>query len=187
MKKYSVVLVVVLLFVASVGSAFAANDLREGAGAISVGMGDSIFSNNVMPGMTTYINNVADINGRYLVQRDVALYGGVGFQSDGSDANAGYFSIKAGARKYLKVDDLAPFIEGQLGFATVSVQGEHTLSVVDLAALFGAEYFLGKQFSLEGAVGFGVGQAKQTTGAKDGATDNYFGTRTVGVHANFYF
>jgi len=50
--------------------------------------------------------------------------------------------------------------------------------------MFGAEFFIGKQFSLEGAVGVGLGQASDDLSNAD---DTYFGTRTLGVRANFYF
>jgi hypothetical protein len=50
--------------------------------------------------------------------------------------------------------------------------------------MFGAEYFIGKQFSLEGSVGLGFGQSRDRLTDAD---DTYFGTRTVGVRANFYF
>jgi hypothetical protein len=119
------------------------------------------------------------------VSKDLAVYGGFGLQIDSGDADGTYLSLTAGVRKYLRVDDFAPFVAGQFSF--ISVDRDEPLpaadlDVIDFAALFGAEYFVGKQFSLEGAIGFGFGQA--SSGNVD---DTYFGTRTVGVHANFYF
>ncbi len=173
----------VVLCLGVVGNAFGASNKTQGTMGISVGMGDSVFSHKAIPGAPgTMINDVVDINGRYFVQRDVAVTGGIGLQSDSGDASGTYFSLNAGARKYLNNEDLAPFVGGQFTYASVSAKNQSSLSVFDIAALFGAEYSFSRQFSLEGAVGFGLGQAKA-----GGVTDNYFGTRTVGVHANFYF
>ncbi len=163
-------------------SAFAANSLQQGAKGISVGMGDSVFSNNVIPGGGV-INNVVNVSGRYFVAGDMAITGGFGLQLDGGDADATYFSISAGFRKYLKVDDFAPFVNGKFTYANVEDDNTNTdVEVIDLEASIGAEYFLNKQFSLEGAIGVGLGEIDN-----DGDDDTYFGTRTVGVRANFYF
>jgi hypothetical protein len=58
------------------------------------------------------------------------------------------------------------------------------LNAIDLSAMFGAEYFVGAQFSLEGSVGIGFGQVSNDLTNTD---KTYFGTRSVGVKANFYF
>jgi len=55
---------------------------------------------------------------------------------------------------------------------------------VDISAGFGAEYFLHKQFSVEGSVGIGFGVEDNNDTHDD---DTYLGTRTIGVKANFYF
>jgi hypothetical protein len=173
------------MMVALAGTAFAANSLNNGAAAISVGMGDSIFSNTAFPMVAAMVNNVVDIKGRFFIAKDMALYGGFGLQTDGGDADGTYIGLSVGMRKYLKTTDFAPFVAGQLSIASVD-DGAAKLSIFDLAALFGAEVFLAQQFSLEGAIGFGLGQAKENPGTGS-VTDTYFGTRTVGVKANFYF
>lgn len=173
-----------------VGSASAANSLQQGSFGVSVGMGDSIFSHKTFPAANGIVNDVVDINARYLITKDVAIVGGFGLQIDGGDADATYFSFTAGARKYMKNDDFAPFVGGQLTYASVTAKEGNPkvktvdLSIIDLSALVGAEYFVGKQFSLEGSIGVGFGQASDDLANVD---DTYFGTRTVGVRANYYF
>ncbi|HTP04897.1 MAG TPA: hypothetical protein VMM54_07060, partial [Nitrospirota bacterium] len=54
----------------------------------------------------------------------------------------------------------------------------------DVSALFGAEYFLNRQFSIEGSVGLGFGSVNDNISHND---YTYFGSRTVGISANFYF
>jgi hypothetical protein len=170
---------------AGIGSAFAANSLQPGNVSVGVGMGDSIFSHKTIPAANAIVNDVVDINARYLLTKDLAIIGGFGLQIDGGDADATYLSITAGARKYLSTNDFAPFVGGQLTYAMVKSDPNLVdLSVIDLSGMVGAEYFVGSQLSLEGSVGIGIGQAKDKLVS---ATDTYFGTRTVGVRANFYF
>ncbi|MDH4161098.1 MAG: hypothetical protein OEW15_00195 [Nitrospirota bacterium] len=185
MKKGLLFLLAGLIVVVMSGSAFAANSLNSGSKAISVGMGDNIFSHKAIPNVDAVINDVVDISGRFMVSNDVALYGGFGLQTDGGDADGTYLSLTVGFRKYTKVADLAPFVAAQLSYITVKSDPNIVdLSVIDAACLFGAEYFLGAQFSFEGAVGVGIGQYSNDL---NNADDTYFGTRTVGVRANFYF
>lgn len=187
MRKLVIIAVIVVMAVSmGMGSAFAANDLQQGKMGVSVGMGDSVFAHKTMPESNGFVNDVVDINGRYFVARDLAITGGFGLQLDGSDAKGTYFSINGGVRKYLKVDDFAPFIGGQISLISNSVDSNNSITIIDLAAMFGAEYFLNKQFSLEGAVGVGLGTADVKI-AGNSSTDTYIGTRTLGVRANLYF
>jgi hypothetical protein len=187
MRKLVIIAVVVVMAVSmGMGSAFAANDLQQGKMGVSVGMGDSVFAHKTMPESNGFVNDVVDINGRYFVDRDLAITGGFGLQLDGSDAKGTYFSINGGVRKYLKVDDFAPFVGGQISLISNSVDSNNSITIIDLAAMFGAEYFLNKQFSLEGAVGVGLGTADVKINGNS-STDTYIGTRTLGVRANLYF
>ena len=192
MKKTAIIAVVVFMMAAPSGSAFAANSLAQGSKGISVGFGDSVFSNTAIPGVqggTNVQNNVVDITGRYFMGKDFALYGGFGLQLNSSDYDGTYFSLKFGARKYLSTNDFAPFVGAQLSYVSEDMKNPAgtkitDLTVVDLAALFGAEYFFSKNFSVEGAIGVGLGQASNDLNNSD---TTYLGTRTVGVHATFYF
>ncbi len=191
MKKLVIMaLALAMVSVMGVGSASAVNSLQQGNVSVGVGMGDSIFSHKAVPEANGIVNDVVDIDARYLVTKDIAIVGGFGLQIDGGDADATYFSFTGGVRKYLKTDDFAPFVGGQLTYAAVTAKEGNPsvktvdLSVIDLSAMVGAEYFVGKQFSLEGSIGLGFGQSRNKLTDED---DTYFGTRTVGVRANFYF
>jgi len=186
MKQSMKVVVVVVLAVLAAGSAFAANSLQSGSKSISVGMGDSIFSDTAVPQVGFMFNNIVTINGKINFSKGLAMIAGFGVQQDGGDANSMYIGLNAGVRKYLKTDDMAPFVEGKLAYANVSSKaGAVDLvkeSFLDLSVLLGVECFLAKQLSLEGSMGLGFGQI-----AADKVKDSYFGTRTTGVRANFYF
>jgi hypothetical protein len=193
MRKCIVIAVAVVLMMGLAGSAMAANSLAQGEKAISVGFGESSFLNSQSPMNNVYLNNVVDISGRYFLAKDVALYGGFGLQLNSGDYDGTYFSFTVGARKYLSVNDFAPFVGGQLSYISVDVDGPPAVgkiadaTVFDVAALFGAEYFFSKSFSVEGAVGIGLGQINNNLPAAGGGDSTYLGTRTVGVHVNFYF
>ena len=192
MKKFIVVAAAVVMMMGLAGSAMAANDLAQGSKAISVGVGDSLFSHTLSAQTQGYINNVVDISGRYFLAKDVALYGGFGLQLNSGDYDGTYFSFNVGVRKYLSTNDFAPFVGGQLSYATVDQKfngaKQVDQSIIDIAGLFGAEYFFSKNFSVEGSIGLGLGQYNNDMPAAAGGGDStYLGTRTVGVMANFYF
>jgi len=189
MKKITIIAVVVLMMFALTGSAFAANSLSQGSKGISVGMGDSVFGHAATPGGTDVTNPVVDITGRYFVSKDVAIYGGFGLQMNSSDYEGTYLSLTFGARKYLSTNDFAPFVGGQISYVSENMKNQvgvkiADITVFDVAGLLGAEYFFSKNFSVDGAIGIGLGQASNDVNNTD---TTYIGTRTVGVHANFYF
>ncbi len=118
---------------------------------------------------------------------------GFGLQmvDNGGPANSKSTNIglMGGFRKYLRTDELAPFIGGRLQY--LSTRNQATVSdVTDLSILAeaGAEYYLGKQFSLEGSVG--AGYASQESKLVVGGTSTKatgLGTVTYNLSANFYF
>lgn len=184
MKKFVfIILALVVITGLGTGSAFAAaNSLRAGTLGFNVGFGDSVLGNN----------GVMTISGKYFITNDLAIVGGVGSQYSSGDLDKDFTSVSAGARKYFNTDDFAPFIEGKFTYA----HEKNTLpgnnfdqTALDLSFIFGGEYFLHKQFSIEAGVGLGFGTAeiKPATGAGASQDYTYFGTRTVGVSANFYF
>lgn len=183
MKKIFVIVAAsVMLF--GIGNVYAAN-LQKGSFGISVGMGDSVFSHKAIPMVDSMVNDVVDLSVRYMIANDMAIMGGFGLQIDGGDADATYLSLSGGVRKYLKTDDFAPFVGGQISLIMLEADPNIAdLQIIDLSAEFGAEYFFSRQFSMEGSVGVGLGQASDDLTNTD---DTYFGTRTVGVRANFYF
>jgi len=156
-------------------TAFAANSLKQGAFGISAGF-----------------NGDTDvISGRLLLTKDLAAVAGFGMTNVSGDKPTGTdFGLFAGIRKYLKVDDFAPFIEGLVQVEshkpTMGNAGDWT--GFGLAANFGAECFLHKQFSLEGSIGAAIQRVTTngTAGASD-ITNTILKTQTLAVKANFYF
>lgn len=131
------------------------------------------------------------LEGKYSVKKDLAVLFGAGLQisDSGAAANSKFTNIglMGGARKYLKTEDLAPFFGIKVLYLSTR-QGNNDVTDLALIAEGGAEYFLSKQFSLEGSVGFGYASRDSQPvagGASIKATG--FGTTTFSLSANFYF
>ena len=190
MKKIMVIAVVFMMVVAAAGSAFAANSLASGSKALSIGFGDSVLNNVANPTDSTQNNPIVDIGGKLFVAKDLAITAGIGFQMNTGDLEGTYLAFNAGIRKYLKTDDFAPFVGGQFSYITYDAKVDPgavkiaDFSAMELSAMVGAEYFLGKQFSIEGSIGVGIGKAEDDIVNKD---TTYLGTKNLGVKANFYF
>lgn len=175
MKKTVIVLAVALMVAVMSTGAFAANSLNQGTFGLSVG-----FNN-----LSSFPDGLEDtIFAKFLVSGDLALVAGFGFTSasgdpgmpDGTD-----LSLVLGVRKYLKKDDFAPFAEGLLVFMN---QDSTALDTIGVLGNFGAEYFLHKQFSLEGSAGIGLFQVEDSVSSAD---TTILGTTSLGLRANFYF
>lgn len=131
------------------------------------------------------------LEGRYSFTKDWAVLAGVGLQIRDSgavtDSRHSDIGFMGGIRKYLKTEDLSPFVGGKLLYMSTR-QG--TSDVIDVALLAegGAEYFLGKQFSLEGSVGFGyASRDSKPVGGAASTKATGFGTTTFSLSANYYF
>lgn len=150
------------------GSALAANSLNAGTFGITVDTTDNFM-----------------INGKYFVAKDMAILGGLGIRIAGGDAKGTDIGLMAGVRKYLKAEDFAPFVGGRFEYGSTN---DSNTKNMNLLAEAGAEYFLAKQFSLEGRVAFGY-TSQEDKNAITGATTKatYIGTGRVGISANFYF
>ena len=175
MKKIIIVLLSLVLVAGfSIGTTSAANSLQDGSKGISIGFGDTILDVSVFT-----------INGKFFTSRDLALLAGFGFfTSSGDFVDEDYLNLQFGVRKYLDVDDFAPFVEGLISlekFEQGAATDEETLSFI---VGFGAEYFFARQFSMEGAIGFGFGKFEDNTTGDD---STFFGTASLGLSANFYF
>jgi hypothetical protein len=177
MKKFFIITAALMAITGMGISSVSAADtsLKSGKFGFNVGFGDSALGE---PGVVT-------ITGKYFIQNDLALLAGFGVQGSSGDVAADFFAFSVGVRKYLKVSDFAPFVGGKLSYEKEkSDLNGIDRTVVDLSGVVGAEYFLHKQFSIEGSIGIGFGSVDN----KAPNTDyTYFGTRTVGVSANFYF
>jgi hypothetical protein len=179
MKKLIVVAVALVMVMGiGIGNASAANSLKQGA----IGMNVDVSENFVL-------------TGKYLVMNDLAVLAAFGVGKKGADAKGTDVGIGGGARKYLKMDDFAPFVGGTLFYSTTEDGNTKNLS---LMGEFGAEYFLAKQFSIEGKVGFGYTQQETkepgTTlvgGVLVPTTNNVkrtnIGTDRSAISFNYYF
>lgn len=131
------------------------------------------------------------LKGKYFISNDMAIQAGVGFRRNDSGAVANSTStdvgFMGGFRKYLSQDDLAPFMGAKLQYLGVR-QGTNDVTDVSLLVEGGAEYFMGKHFSLEGSVSAGYDQAtfKPVAGGAS-IKRTTLGTTAVNVSANFYF
>lgn len=166
--------------------------MAAGSAAAETGPTAGKFGLNV--GLTSANSNFL-IGGKYFIAKDMAVLAGVGLVVNDSGVAANSKStdlgIQGGFRKYLKTDDLAPFVGGKLQYlSTRSGTGAGALDVTNIAIMAegGAEYFLNKQFSLEGSVGFGYASSESKL-ASGGPTTKAtsFGSTTYNVSANFYF
>ena len=177
MKKMAIAaMAAVLIMGLGVGSASAASSsssLQAGSLGFNVGFGDSALGNN----------GVINVSGRYFIMNDLAIQAGVGIQTSSGDVDAKFFGTSIGVRKYFRTDDFAPFVEGKFSYEQEKMNG-NDITTFGLAGNFGAEYFLHRQFSVEGSVGIGFGSVDNSLPNQD---YTYFGTHTVGISANFYF
>lgn len=171
MNKFTgIALAVVMVVAFGTGSASAANSIRQGAFGFNVDVNDDFV-----------------LTGKYFVTRDVAVLAGFGLGIKGGDASGNDVALAGGARKYLKVDDFAPFVGGTLFYSSTKDGDQKNFS---LMGEFGAEYFLYKQFSIEGKVGFGYSSQETTTtvGAVSTTTRvTNIGTDRAGISFNYYF
>ena len=150
------------------GSAFAANNLSSGTFGLNVNANDNFI-----------------INGKYFIAKDMAVLGGFGMRIQGGDNNKGTdIGFLAGIRKYLKTDDLAPFVGGRFEYSSIR---DSTVTDLGVTAEAGAEYFLAKQFSVEGRVGFGYTSQENKPVGQPTTKTNQIGTTSFGISANFYF
>ena len=174
MKKIAIVGATLALAFAA-GSASAANSMASG----TLGLNVPVYSTPPAAGVP--INSL--ISGKYFVGKDMAILGGFGFLSGGpSGSTTTTFSILAGMRKYMNTNDFAPFVGGVFEYSSTS--GTPSSNSMSLAVEGGAEYFLAKQFSIEGKVGFGY--IAVDPGAPT-AKSTYFGTTTSNLSVNYYF
>lgn len=165
------------------GSAQAENSLQAGKFAITVPVEDRTMDGSVYgPFM---------INGKVMVANDMAVTAGLGLGIWGNDRKGTDLGIKGGFRKYLKTADFAPFFGGNLQYISYNDSNSKDLK---LMAEFGGEYFLNRQFSIEGAARAGYAQTETTTTGVIGgipfsstAKESMFGTFGAGLSVNYYF
>jgi len=161
-----VVLALAMMTCIGIGSASAANSLN----ARTIGLNFDV-------------NNDFMLTGKFFILNDLAVLAGFGVGAKGGDAKGTDVAVLAGARKYLRTDDFAPFAGGEIEYRTTQNSCQKDLAV---AAKAGAEYFLGKQLSIEGSIGFGY-MSTETKAPLAKFKDTTIGTQKAGLSANFYF
>lgn len=183
MKKIALAGTTLALAMAA-GSAFAANDMAAGTMGLNISVpGFSEVPTIISAGGRVRVNDFI-INGKYFVAKDMALLAGIGLRVNGGDLKGTDIGFLVGARKYLKTEDFAPFIGGRFVYTNTN---DSNLTTVEIGAEAGAEYFLGKQFSLEGRVGFGYISAEFKQTNQPTIKGTLFGTTSYGLGANYYF
>lgn len=161
------------------GSAFAAGNSIANGKSLSVGLSDNPL-----------------VGGKLGIANDLAVLGGIGLTTtSGGGSSTTNLLLEGGIRKYLKVDDFAPFADAGVGINSNSGNGSSNTDWF-LFARVGAECFLTKQFSIEGSAGLNLGSTQQTTtstnpitgaSVQSTSTVTSFGTQTFGLSANYYF
>lgn len=178
MKKIALAGVTMALVMVA-GAASAANSMSTG----TMGLHVSVVPETVDFGGASTLRTDPMIGGKYFMSKDMAILGGVGFASGGpSGASVTFFKLMGGVRKYTSTGDFAPFFGGRLDYSSLSVTGG-SASNMTLQAQAGAEYFLAKQFSVEGSAGVGFSSISPAVGS----SYTTFGTATAGVNINLYF
>jgi hypothetical protein len=177
--------VATLALAMTAGNASAANSLNAG----TMGLNVSFINSTAIGGIDT--PSIFMINGRYFTSKDMAIEAGIGISvNDSGQPNSSTHTdigFLAGVRKYIKTEDFAPFVGGRIQYLSTQ-QNNNDVTDWYLGVEAGAEYFLAKQFSLEGAVGFGYASSEyQTTPGGPTYKATTFGTRSYNVGANFYF
>ena len=175
MKKIALVGATLALALVA-GSATAANSLNAGTIGLNVPF--------TVPQYTVGTTTVADplISGKYFISKDLAVLGGFGFATGGpSGATVTILRMMGGVKKYFGTNDFAPFVGGKLDYVSTSAAGTSNTDMM-VGAIAGAEYFLAKQFSVDGTVGFGLRSL-----SAGGTSASFFGSATLGLSANFYF
>ncbi len=182
MKQYAKILATAAA-IGFAGVAQAENSLKAGSMALNV----SVFDGTSAAVQSSVVAGNADdlyiVQGKYFLQKDLAILAGVGIGIKGGDANGTDFGFRAGVRKYMKTADFAPFFGGYFSYSSTN---DSNYKIMQIMGEFGAEYFFSKQFSIEGAARAGYMSGEDSTGATTVKATNV-GTASAGVSFNFYF
>jgi hypothetical protein len=184
MKKTAIiVLTLVMMMSIGIGSASAAGSTKASA-STSGSSSNSLKAGTI--GLNFDVLNsdpVFMLTGKYFIMNDLAVLAGFGFGVKGGDSNGTDIAILGGIRKYLKTEDFAPFVGGKVFYSSTQDSAQKDLGI---GAEAGAEYFLGKQFSIEGSIGFGY-TSRKTSAPLANFKDTTIGTQRSGLSVNYYF
>jgi hypothetical protein len=197
MKRIVLVSTAFALAMAAESASAAANGPTAGSFGVNVG-----FTQPTAAGSVAAVSNTSPrdfmINGKYFISKDMAVLAGVGLvivdSGQAINSKSTNIGFQGGIRKYLKTDELAPFVGGKLQYLSTRVgaggglNGAQDVTDFALMAEGGAEYFLSKQFSLEGSIGFGYSSSESQPASGGASTKaTAFGSTMFSVSANFYF
>jgi hypothetical protein len=123
------------------------------------------------------------LSGRFFPADRLAIIAEGGISAISNDDSGADYSIGAGIRKYILVDtNLAPFLGAAITFFSDYLEAtDKNEDGVEMNVHFGAEYFFGDRFSVEGSMG--IAFETITTGEDH----TRFGTARSALGANFYF
>lgn len=197
MNKISLAGTALLLAVAA-GSASAASTSSSAASAAASNGGPTAGKFGVNVNIASSAPTDILIKGRYLITQDMAVLAGFGLtmNDNGAANNAKSTDVgfMGGFRKYLKTDELAPFVGAGLQYlstrANDPVNGNYSdTSNFGIGIEAGAEYFLSKQFSFEGSVGLSYvsREYKPVAAGLKTIKTSQIGSGSVNLSANFYF
>mgnify|MGYP003386031613 FL=1 len=159
-----------LVIAMTTGSVLAAgNSLHKGSMGLSIPVTGSDFV----------------VEGKYLIENNMAVLGGFGLDIQGGDNQKGTdIGLMGGARKYYPMGEFAPFLGGRVEYRSTQ---DSTVSNFRIGAEAGAEYFVGKQFSVEGRAGFGYSSTSIDVTPTTTLDASNIGTTSFAFSANFYF
>ena len=141
---------------------------------------DSIFGTDKKFGFTVNTTSNTMISGKIFTDKNTAILGGLGLIKTGSATD---IYAMGGVRKYVIKDaksTFLPFIGGRTWYSSLKSMNVKSYGLMGEA---GAEFFLDRQFSIEGMVGFGYGKSMFSAGSSSSRLE----TATFSLAANFYF
>lgn len=161
------------------GTVQAENSLNNGAFALNMQVSDSILGGNVRD----FGGNESPlmVAGKFMIAKDAAVLLGFGLGVYGGDGEGTDLAIKGGYRSYMSTADFAPFVGAS--FAMKSYNDGDTTETYFMGE-FGAEYFMSRQFSVEGSAYAGYGAVKQDI---PDTNISRIGTYGTSVSVNYYF
>lgn len=184
MKKFvKVASAVSIVLGMGMGTAQAENSLQNGSFALNMQISDSILGGNVAvtDGLGNQTETPLMVAGKFMIAKDAAVLLGFGLGIYGGDGEGTDLAIKGGYRSYMSTADFAPFVGAS--FAMKSYNDGDTTETFVLGE-FGAEYFLSRQFSVEGSAYAGYGAISQDI---PDTTASRIGTYGSSVSVNYYF
>jgi hypothetical protein len=181
MKKYIMIIAAAAMVLGfTTDNASAANSLKQGEFALSYEV-----KSFEPPIISTVDSGAGDfvMIGRYFLLKDVSINAGFGFSIKGDDGKGTDIGFLIGGRKYLKTDDFAPFVGASFYYSSTC---DSNVKAMIVDAVFGAEYFMHKQFSIDGSVGIGYGSAEVKVNNQKSKFSS-IGTQRMGLSVNYYF